>query len=243
MNLTLRIGGAAAAVENDPDKSKDLARTIFGEVKAIEEKILISRALAKQIENRSLWGRITASSGKDLADAVRSQNEINEEMLGLIQATIGLNMMSYAGLASLLDELRRCIDHGLVDANGRVITLSSEGRELADTATRILTGILDGAKRTQDSISHNSEQIERIQRDLVERDQTDSRRAELVAHLNDQVVELRERLDAANGALKNANNQNLARIQALESRQARWLIAVSFAVVFALIVVALEMTR
>lgn len=222
MSIKERLQKVASTAVSEPERSKFIARALFKEVKKIEDKLEQSRKIAKEIEARGFWDNLTASTGKDLVRVANAQNAINNEMFGLIQETIGLNVLSYAGLAGLLDELRQCIEHGLVDANGKVIKLSNEGRELADTAASILTGILDGAKGTQDSISLNAEQIDRLRAELEQKEQLDSLQDQAIARLEAQVMALARQVIELQDGLRNAHDTAANRIGHLEMRHSRW---------------------
>jgi hypothetical protein len=222
MTIKERLLKVANVAVSEPERSKHIARALFKEVKEIEDKLEQSVEIAREIEARGIWGNLTASPGKDLVRVAKAQNAINNEMFGLIQETISLNVLSYAGLAGLLDELRQCIEHGLVDANGKVIRLSSEGRELADTAANILTGILDGAKGTQDSISLNAEQIDHLRMELEQKSQLDSQQDQAIARLEAQVMALAKQVIELQDGLRNARDTAAHRIGHLEQRHSRW---------------------
>ena len=222
MTIKERLKKVASEAVSEPERSKVIARVLFREVKGIEDKLKESREIAEEIQKRGFWDTLTASTGKDLVRVANAQNAINNEMFGLIQETIGLNVLSYAGLAGLLDELRQCIEHGLVDANGKVIKLSNEGRELADTATNILTGILDGAKGTQDSISLNAEQIDRLRVELEQKNQLDSLQDQAIARLEAQVMALARQVIELQDGQRRAHDSAVNRIGHLDRRHSRW---------------------
>ena len=104
----------------------------------------------------------------------------------------------------------------------KVIKLSNEGRELADTATNILTGILDGAKGTQDSISLNAEQIDRLRVELEQKNQLDSLQDQAIARLEAQVMALARQVIELQDGQRRAHDSAVNRIGHLERRHSRW---------------------
>lgn len=128
-------------------------------IKDIEACIENSNSQAAAIENRGLFKSAFSSSRKDLVDISRSQNKINEMMLGLIQEVITLNAMSYSFLAAVIGELEDRCRNGWKDSNGQFQELSETGRQFADRANDIFVKILDGSKSTQNKIEVNQQNI------------------------------------------------------------------------------------
>lgn len=128
-------------------------------IKDIEACIENSNSQAAAIENRGLFKSAFSSSRKDLVDISRSQNKINEMMLGLIQEVITLNAMSYSFLAAVIGELEDRCRNGWKDSNGQFQELSDTGRQFADRANDIFVKILDGSKSTQSKIEVNQQNI------------------------------------------------------------------------------------
>lgn len=128
-------------------------------IKDIEACIENSNSQAAAIENRGLFKSAFSSSRKDLVDISRSQNKINEMMLGLIQEVITLNAMSYSFLAAVIGELEDRCRNGWKDSNGQFQKLSETGRQFADRANDIFVKILDGSKSTQNKIEVNQQHI------------------------------------------------------------------------------------
>lgn len=128
-------------------------------IKDIEACIENSNSQAAAIENRGLFKSAFSSSRKDLVDISRSQNKINEMMLGLIQEVITLNTMSYSFLAAVIGELEDRCRNGWKDSDGQFQKLSDTGRQFADRANDIFVKILDGSKSTQNKIEVNQQNI------------------------------------------------------------------------------------
>jgi len=128
-------------------------------IKDIEACIENSNSQAAAIENRGLFKSAFSSSRKDLVDISRSQNKINEMMLGLIQEVITLNAMSYSFLAAVIGELEDRCRNGWKDSDGQFQELSDTGRQFADRANDIFVKILDGSKSTQNKIEVNQQNI------------------------------------------------------------------------------------
>lgn len=166
----------AVAVKSDALKARSMAQQFFKEIETLEGEIKQSNALSHEIENRGFWKRLGSSTSKDLAAIGRIQNSINKRMVDLIQETIRLNMLSYAGLVVLMDEMRNGIEHGFRDANGNITRLGEEGRDLAEAATDIISGILDTSRDTQDRIEHNAESIQHLVQRLEETARADAER-------------------------------------------------------------------
>lgn len=193
------------AVKSDALKAKSMAQQFFKEIETLEGEIKQSNELSREIENRGFWKRLGSSTSKDLAAIGRIQNSINKRMVDLIQETIRLNMLSYAGLVMLMDEMRKGIEHGFTDANGNIIRLGEEGRDLAEAATDIISGILDTSRDTQDRIEHNAESIQQLVQSLEEKVRKD---AERDASLTDLVL----RADAKD-TLDNWQNEALSLLE------------------------------
>lgn len=141
-------------------KARFMAQRFFKEIEALEEEIKQSKNLSRAIEERGIWQRLTSSTAKDVSEIAKIQGNINKRMVDLIQETIRLNMLSYAGLVVLMNEMRAGIDGGFKDANGNITRLGEEGRDLAETATSIISGILDSSQDTQDRIESNAQGIQ-----------------------------------------------------------------------------------
>lgn len=171
------------AVLNEDKKAKDIAHTLFAEIESLEKEIVKSKQLASQIENRGFFKKTFSSSSKDLVAIQKSQNSINDKMVGLTQETIKLNMLSYAGLVCLMDEMRKGIEGGFTDANGNITKLGKNGRELAETATNIISGILDSSKDTQIRIEKNAGEIARINQELDEKKTLDKKLKTAIGNL------------------------------------------------------------
>ncbi len=174
----------AIAVTPDSLKAKSVAQQFFKEIESLEAEIQQSNAISSEIESRGFLKRMRSSASKDISQIARIQNTINKRMVDLIQETIRLNMLSYAGLVVLMDEMRNGIEHGFRDANGNITQLGEEGRSLAETATDIISGILDTSRHTQDRIEHNAESILHVLQRLDGKVQEDAVRDATLADLS-----------------------------------------------------------
>ncbi len=137
-----------------------VATDFLGIIKDIESCIEQSNGKVAEIGNRGLLKSMVSSSRSDLIDISKSQNKINEMMLGLIQEVVTLNAMSYSFLAAVIGEMEQRFRDGWKDSNGRYQSLSDTGRQFADKAHDIFVKILDGSKSTLDKIALNQQGIE-----------------------------------------------------------------------------------
>lgn len=143
-----------------------VASDFLSVIKDIETCIEDSESQVSKIENRGLFKSVFSSSRKDLVDISRSQNKINEMMLGLIQEVITLNTMSYSFLAAVISEMEQRSRNGWKDSEGRFQELSDTGRQFADRANDIFVKILDGSRSTQSKIEVNQKNIEELRENL-----------------------------------------------------------------------------
>lgn len=157
---TTTARNTALVTQEESLKARFMAQRFFKEIESLEEEIKQSKNLSRAIEERGVWQRLTSSTAKDLSQIAKIQGNINKRMVDLIQETIRLNMLSYAGLVVLMKEMRAGIDGGFKDANGNITRLGEEGRDLAETATSIISGILDSSQDTQDRIESNAQGIQ-----------------------------------------------------------------------------------
>lgn len=149
-----------------------VASDLLSVIKDIELSIEDSSRQVSRIENRGLFKRAFSSSHSDLVDISKSQNKINEMMLGLIQEIITLNTMSYSFLAAVIGELEQRAKTGWLDSEGRFQELSETGQQFADRAHDIFSKILDGSKSTQTKIEVNQQNIEQLQQQFSLKAQT-----------------------------------------------------------------------
>jgi chromosome segregation ATPase len=194
MTSVALLSPKSPSFQKESQQAKSIAQKLFTEIDSLEDEILESKRQVREIEDRGFFKRTFSSSSKDLSAVAKTQNSINRRMMDLIQETIRLNMLSYAGLVCLMEEMRKGIEGSLKDANGRIIQLGSEGRDLAETATDIISGILDTSKGTQGRIDQHEEAIKQIDQELEAKDQLDSRQDEAINQL-DQQIKLKEKLD------------------------------------------------
>ena len=96
-----------------------IASDLLNVIKDIERSISDSTEKTGAIEQRGMFKSMFASSKTDLIDISKSQNKINELMLGLIQEIITLNTMSYSFLAAVIGELEQRAKTGWTDSEGR----------------------------------------------------------------------------------------------------------------------------
>lgn len=176
-------------------------------IKDIEACIENSNSQAAAIENRGLFKSAFSSSRKDLVDISRSQNKINEMMLGLIQEVITLNAMSYSFLAAVIGELEDRCRNGWKDSNGQFQELSDTGRQFADRANDIFVKILDGSKSTQNKIEVNQQNIAEL-RDKLQH------KAQMVLKHNAEIDSIKSTL--SNKAVQmQKSQQEISSIQSL----------------------------
>ncbi len=194
MTSVALLSPKSPSFQKESQQAKSIAQKLFTEIDSLEDEILESKRQVREIEDRGFFKRTFSSSSKDLSAVAKTQNSINRRMMDLIQETIRLNMLSHAGLVCLMEEMRKGIEGSLKDANGRIIQLGSEGRDLAETATDIISGILDTSKGTQGRIDQHEEAIKQIDQELEAKDQLDSRQDEAINQL-DQQIKLKEKLD------------------------------------------------
>lgn len=195
MNPDEYLNVLPAETINDGEQSKQVAERLFHEFKDLDKDIERSRAKIKEIENRGLWEWIKSSSSKDMVYIAKSHGDIHQKMIVLIQKTIGLNVLSYAGLASMISILRGLIENGLVDQNGRVIRLSEDSKEFANTAASIFDGMLNEVNNTQKSINLNTDNIEKIWNEVERKKLVDQSQDDAISRLSTQLDE-KERLDS-----------------------------------------------
>lgn len=143
-----------------------VASELLSVIKDIEVCIEGSNNQVSTIENRDIFESAFSSTSKDLIDISRSQNKINDMMLGLIQEVITLNTMSYSFLAAVISEMDQLSRSGWVDSEGRFQELSDTGRQFADRANEIFVKILDGSRSTHSKIEVNQKDIEDLRENL-----------------------------------------------------------------------------
>lgn len=176
-------------------------------IKDIEACIENSDSQAAAIENRGLFKSAFSSSRKDLVDISRSQNKINEMMLGLIQEVITLNAMSYSFLAAVIGELEDRCRNGWKDSDGQFQELSDTGRQFADRANDIFVKILDGSKSTQNKIEVNQQSIAEL-RDKLQL------KAQMVLKHNAEIDSIKNTL-SNKAVLMQKSQQDISSIQTL----------------------------
>lgn len=200
-----------------------VASDLLGVIKDIERSIEDSTFQVSRIENRGLFKRIVSSSRSDLVDVSKSQNKINEMMLGLIQEIITLNTMSYSFLAAVIGELEQRAKTGWLDSEGRFQELSETGQQFADRAHDIFSKILAGSKSTQTKIEMNQQSITELQvrfskkAEAVIRNRQDidsiksvlTTKAELVARSREDIGRIQSVLEAKAERLSNLDKMLL----------------------------------
>lgn len=169
---------------------KPIARSLFHGIGELEKEIQQSKDLASEIGNRNgLNPKNWFSGKKDLVAVAKTQNSISNRLFGLIQEIIRVNMMSHASLIALMVEMKKGMENGFVDANGNITRLGIDGRNLAETATQVISGILDASKDTQERISQNSEGIEQLHKELEANAKVELSRDQAIAGLERKAVE------------------------------------------------------
>lgn len=139
-----------------------IASDLLNVIKDIERSIEDSNSNITRVEGRGTLKSIFSSSKSDLVDISKSQNKINELMLGLIQEIITLNTMSYSFLAAVISELETSARNGWLDSEGRTQELSATGKAFADRAHGIFCKIAEGSKSTQTRIDLNKQDIDHL---------------------------------------------------------------------------------
>lgn len=200
----------ALAAQEESLKARFMAQRFFKEIESLEEEIKQSKNLSRAIEERGIWQRLTSSTAKDLSEIAKIQGNINKRMVDLIQETIRLNMLSYAGLVVLMKEMRAGIDGGFKDANGNITRLGKEGRDLAETATSIISGILDSSQDTQDRIDSNAQGIQ----DLVNRLDAEAQLATVRSNALDATIAALSQRSQENDTLDQWQNEALSSLRA-----------------------------
>lgn len=191
-----------------------VAADLLSVIKDIERSIEDSSHQVSRIENRGLFKRAFSSSHSDLVDISKSQNKINEMMLGLIQEIITLNTMSYSFLAAVIGELEQRAKTGWVDSEGRFQELSETGQQFADRAHDIFSKILAGSKSTQNKIEVNQQNIEQLQQQLLVKSEAVTRNRQDIENLKSTL--------ATKAELMERNREDIGNIQSvLEARAER----------------------
>ncbi|MDH1263363.1 hypothetical protein [Pseudomonas sp. GD03944] len=184
-----------------------VASDLLSVIKDIELSIEDSSRQVSRIENRGLFKRAFSSSHSDLVDISRSQNKINEMMLGLIQEIITLNTMSYSFLAAVIGELEQRAKTGWLDSEGRFQELSETGQQFADRAHDIFSKILDGSKSTQTKIEVNQQNIEQLQLQF-------SAKAQVVIRNSEAIDDIRSTL-STKAELMARSREDIGQIQSV----------------------------
>jgi DNA repair exonuclease SbcCD ATPase subunit len=171
------------------ERVRPIARSLFHGIGELESEIKQSKSLASEIGNRNMWNPKNWGSGKkDLAAVAHTQNSISKRLFELIQEIIRVNMLSHASLIALMVEMKKGVENGFTDANGNITRLGVEGQNLAETATQVISGILDASRDTQERIDQNSEGIRQINQELDVKAKLDSSQDEAIARLEQQAV-------------------------------------------------------
>lgn len=179
----------------------NIATGLLNVIKDIELSIENASNHVSAIESRG-WFKSTFTSAKtDLVDISKSQNKINDLMLGLIQEVITLNTMSYSFLAAVICELEERAKMGWSDNEGRFQELSDTGRDFADRAQSIFRKIAEGSKSTQDRIEFNKQSIEEVKNALSVKDALDSQRSQDIARIKGALELKAERLASIDALL------------------------------------------
>jgi uncharacterized phage infection (PIP) family protein YhgE len=198
-----------------------VATDFLAVIKDIELCIEDSSAQVSKIEKRGMFKSMFTSSRSDLLEISRSQNKINEMMLGLIQEVITLNTMSYSFLAAVIAELETRCREGWIDGDGRIQQLSDTGRQFADRATDIFGKILDGSKSTQSKIELNQQSIAELQQQFMAKAQMVLKNSEAIDSLkhtlSDKAVLVQQNQQAIHG-IQQALHVKEERLSALDER-------------------------
>lgn len=183
----------------------NIATGLLNVIKDIELSIENASSHVSVIESRG-WFKSTFSSAKtDLVDISKSQNKINDLMLGLIQEVITLNTMSYSFLAAVICELEERAKVGWSDSEGRFQELSDTGRDFADRAQSIFRKIAEGSKSTQDRIEFNKQNIEEVKKALSVKDALDAQQSQDIDRIKSALDLKAERLASIDALLNQKN--------------------------------------
>lgn len=212
--------GNMAVVETTNYTPKKVASDLIGTIKDIEESIESSASSIKEIQGRGFFKTMFSSSSKDLVNISQSQNKINELMLGVIQEIITLNVMSYSYLAGVLVEFEKMSKDGWQDNEGRLQTLSDNGRNFANTASEIFKKIMEGSKATQQKIQLNGERIEQLRLYLSQKDELDEQQSEDIFALKEALREKGE-LDSLQSQHLSQLTQSLGEKKLLDDQQSK----------------------
>ncbi|NWB50142.1 hypothetical protein [Pseudomonas gingeri] len=179
----------------------NIASGLLDVIKDIELSIENASSHVSAIENRG-WFKSTFSSAKtDLVDVSKSQNKINDLMLGLIQEVITLNTMSYSFLAAVICELEERAKMGWTDSEGRFQELSETGQGFADKAQSIFRKIAEGSKSTQERIELNKQNIEEVKSALSVKDALDTQQSQDIDRIKTALELEAERLASIDALL------------------------------------------
>ncbi|EJM79596.1 hypothetical protein [Pseudomonas sp. GM60] len=179
----------------------NIASGLLDVIKDIELSIENASDHVSVIENRG-WFKSTFSSAKtDLVSISKSQNKINDLMLGLIQEVITLNTMSYSFLAAVICELEERAKKGWTDGEGRFQELSETGQSFADKAQSIFRKIAEGSKSTQDRIELNKHNIDEVKSALSMKDALDAQQSQDIDRIKTALELKTERLASIDALL------------------------------------------
>lgn len=200
---------------------KEVAHDLLGTIKQIEEAIDGTKQQIEQVEGRGFFANVFSSSRNDLIAVSRSQGQINDLMLGMIQEVLTLNVMSYTYLASVMDEFHQLSRKGWTDTDGKMQRLSRTGRDFADTAGKIFTQIIDGSRSTHEAIELNTSDIAELKSGLKDKDEIDRQQSEELRALAERLktkAGLIKELEAALAHKENLDDEQTRKItQALQT--------------------------
>lgn len=149
MNIVSK--STSATLLRDAAVPGNIARSLFIEIKSIDDEIKRSQERTKELSDRPFY-RGLFSSRKDRIAAFEQQNSINIKMMTLIERHIQMNVLSAAALTNVLDDFRGHVDTGFKDSHGNTVRLSDNGKKLADSMSTMILGVIQSAERTRDSI-------------------------------------------------------------------------------------------
>lgn len=204
--------------ENEQLTPASVAANLLDVIKDIELSIENAGQHVSKIEKRGWFKSLFSSSKTDLVTISKSQNGINDLMLGLIQEIITLNVMSYSFLASVISELEMRAREGWTNSEGQFQALSSTGRDFADKARGIFLKIAEGSKKTQQRIELNTESIREIKSALAVKVQEVARHGQEIVHLQKELLNKSQRLteiDTLLLAKQSLDDQQTHAIQAI----------------------------
>ncbi|MGL4318232.1 MAG: hypothetical protein ACRCTL_16650 [Pseudomonas sp.] len=193
-----------------------VAGDLLDVIKDIELSIDNANEHVSRVEQRGVFKSVFSSAKTDLIGISKSQNKINELMLGLIQEVITLNTMSYSFLSAVIGELEQRAKTGWIDSEGRFQELSETGRDFAFKAQDIFVKIAEGSKSTQARIELNKNDIEQIKSALSVKEVLDTQQSQEIEGIKSALELKTERLAKIDRFLNEKSSLDARQDQAIQ---------------------------